>query len=253
MSDIENVSDDDSRSVASDDSDFIDTKMKEYNKTKGLPNIINDENSGDDASVADNDFDEEDDDDDDASLSSDSDIEEMKNVTSTTKPKKTQKPQNNTHNDEYVSDNDNILDANYDEDDEDDDDDDHDGAEYMRKFNENVRKDVISEYHHELLQQNYEEIEALCLVTRNKSGIIIDPLHRTLPFLTKYEKAKILGERAKQINAGAKPLIQIPDNLIDGYLIALKELEQKKIPFIIKRPLMNGGCEYWKLEDLEIL
>ena len=43
------------------------------------------------------------------------------------------------------------------------------------------------------------------------------------------------------------------DNVIDGYLIALKEFEEKKIPFIIKRPLPNGGCEYWKAADLEIL
>ena len=41
--------------------------------------------------------------------------------------------------------------------------------------------------------------------------------------------------------------------MIDGYLIALKEFEEKKTPFIIKRPLPNGGCEYWKLSDLEVL
>jgi DNA-directed RNA polymerase I, II, and III subunit RPABC2 len=71
--------------------------------------------------------------------------------------------------------------------------------------------------------------------------------------LTRYEKARVLGERAKQINSGAKPLVKIDENVIDGYLIALKELEEKKIPFIIKRPMPNGGCEYWKLSDLEIL
>ena len=37
------------------------------------------------------------------------------------------------------------------------------------------------------------------------------------------------------------------------YISKIKELEEKKIPFIIKRPLPNGGCEYWKLADLEIL
>ena len=98
-----------------------------------------------------------------------------------------------------------------------------------------------------------DEIEALCVTVRDKSGIIVDPLHRTLPFLTKYERARILGERAKQINAGAKPVVDIPNDVIDGYLIALKELESKSIPFIIKRPLMNGGCEYWRLPDLELL
>ena len=83
--------------------------------------------------------------------------------------------------------------------------------------------------------------------------MIVDPLHKTMPFITKYEKARVLGERAKQLNMGAKPLVEIGPEVIDGYLIALKEMEEKKIPFIIKRPLPSGGCEYWKCKDLEVL
>jgi DNA-directed RNA polymerase subunit K/omega len=128
-----------------------------------------------------------------------------------------------------------------------------DGDLYLRRFDENTRKHIITDYYPELIQQNYDEVEAMCRVVRNDDGIIVDPLHRTLPFLTKYEKARILGERAKQINSGAKPVIEVDNTVIDGYLIALKELEEKKIPFIIKRPLPNGGCEYWKLEDLEMI
>ena len=90
-------------------------------------------------------------------------------------------------------------------------------------------------------------------VVRDENGNIIDPLHKTLPFITRYEKARILGERAKQINSGAKPFIELEPNVIDGYVIALKEFDAKNIPFIVKRPLPNGGCEYWKLKDLEIL
>ena len=63
----------------------------------------------------------------------------------------------------------------------------------------------------------------------------------------------MLGERAKQINAGAPIFVEVDPSVIDGYLIALKEFEEKKIPFIIKRPLPNGGCEYWKFKDLELL
>jgi DNA-directed RNA polymerase subunit K/omega len=62
-----------------------------------------------------------------------------------------------------------------------------------------------------------------------------------------------LGERAKQLNSGAEPFVEIDETMIDGYLIALKEFEEKKIPFIIQRPLPNGACEYWKLKDLEII
>ena len=104
-----------------------------------------------------------------------------------------------------------------------------------------------------LFRSNYEEIEAICRIVRDEDGIITDPLHRTLPFLTKYEKARILGERAKQIECGAVPFIKTDEKIIDSYAIAMKELEMKKIPFIIKRPLPNGGCEFWKLSDLEFL
>ena len=41
--------------------------------------------------------------------------------------------------------------------------------------------------------------------------------------------------------------------IIDGYIIAERELLEKKIPFIIKRPISNNKFEYWKLEDLEIV
>ena len=134
-----------------------------------------------------------------------------------------------------------------------DDDGDDDDENYLQKFNENIKKNIITDYHPELDFHNYEEIENLTTIIRNENGTIVDPLHKTLPFLTKYEKTRILGERTHQINSGSNPFIQVESDIIDGYLIALKELEQKKIPFIVKRPLPNGGCEYWKLKDLEII
>ena len=94
---------------------------------------------------------------------------------------------------------------------------------------------------------------ALSKITKNKAGIIVDPLHTTLPILTRYEKAKVIGLRAKQINNGANIFIDVPHNVIEGLTIAEKELEAKKIPFIIRRPMPNGGSEYWKVSDLEML
>jgi DNA-directed RNA polymerase I, II, and III subunit RPABC2 len=138
-------------------------------------------------------------------------------------------------------------------DDSDEDDDDDADENYLQKFEENIQKNIIAEYHPELHAQNYDEIDVLSRVVRDENGVIIDPLHKTLPFITRYEKARIIGERAKQLNAGAKPLVEVDVSIIDGYVIALKEYEEKKIPFIIKRPLPNGGCEFWKFKDLEIL
>jgi len=128
-----------------------------------------------------------------------------------------------------------------------------DNDEYLQTFEKNIHKKVIQEYHPELIAINYKEIETLCKIVRDENGIIVDPFHKTSTFITKYEKARIIGERAKQLNSGAQPFVKIDASLIDGYLIALKEFEEKKIPFIIQRPLPNGGCEYWRLSDLEII
>lgn len=133
-----------------------------------------------------------------------------------------------------------------DEDEEEDDD-------YLQKFDKETRENYILEQHPESINHNYDEIYNLAKVQRNKDNIIVDSLHKTIPILTKYEKTRILGQRAKQLNNGAKPLVKLSVPLIDGYLIALKELEEKMIPVIIRRPLPNGASEYWHLRDLEIL
>jgi DNA-directed RNA polymerase I, II, and III subunit RPABC2 len=132
-----------------------------------------------------------------------------------------------------------------------DEDDDADGEQYLQKFNSSSHENYLLNFHPESISQNYDEIISMTKVVRNDVGIIIDKLHKTIPFLTKYEKARILGQRAKQINSGAYPFIKVPENVIDGYIIAEIELKQKKIPFIIRRPLPNGGSEYWKVHDLE--
>jgi DNA-directed RNA polymerase subunit K/omega len=124
---------------------------------------------------------------------------------------------------------------------------------YLMKFDQQMRNNIITDYHPELIQHNYEEIQTLSTVVRDEDGIICDPLHTTLPFITKYEKTRIIGERARQINSGSKPMITVPEGMIDGYLIAMLEYDQKKIPFILKRPLPSGGVEYWKFSDLEAI
>jgi len=80
-----------------------------------------------------------------------------------------------------------------------------------------------------------------------------DSNHRTYPFLTNFEKTKIIGLRANQISKGSVPFVSVPKHITDVRDIARLELEQKRLPFIIKRPLPNGQFEYWRLTDLLIL
>jgi DNA-directed RNA polymerase I, II, and III subunit RPABC2 len=135
-----------------------------------------------------------------------------------------------------------------------DEDDDEEDEDYLQKFDRDIKKNYIVDYHPECMIHNYEEISALTKVIRDKDNIIVDPLHRTIPYLTKYERARVLGQRAKQINLGARPFVKVPENIIDGNLVAEMELAQKRIPFILRRPLPgNSGSEYWNLKDLEII
>jgi DNA-directed RNA polymerases I, II, and III subunit RPABC2 len=80
-----------------------------------------------------------------------------------------------------------------------------------------------------------------------------DQYHRTYPFLTLYEKTKIIGLRANQLSKGSVPFISVPKHITDVRDIARLELEQKRLPYIIKRPLPDGTFEYWRLSDLLIL
>ena len=124
--------------------------------------------------------------------------------------------------------------------------------EYYKKF-ESSDTDYIKNFHPESLTGNSTEIEALTKIVRNANNVIIDENHKTNPFLSKYERTKILGQRTKQLNSGAKPFVSVPPNIIDNYLIAQMELSDKKIPVIIRRPLPSGKSEYWKLQDLELI
>ena len=126
-------------------------------------------------------------------------------------------------------------------------------SEMFRKLEKEAYADILLNYHPDIKQNNYNDILAMCKIVRDAKGIITDDLHKTIHWLTKYERARVLGLRAKQLNNGADAFIEIPPGMINGDKIALEELNQKKVPFIIRRPIPNGGTEYWRLEDLELL
>lgn len=136
---------------------------------------------------------------------------------------------------------------------DDEDDEDENDENYLKKLDKELRKNYLIDFHPDSLVNNYIEIQTLSQIIRDSDGNIIDDLHKTVPFLTKYEKTRILGQRAKQIESGSKPFVTVQNTIIDSYSIALLELKEKKIPFIIRRPLPNGSSEYWKISDLQLL
>ena len=236
-------------------------------------NVINNEEEEDEEEDVDEEVDEniveddEDEDDDDFDLDEDGEEVVTKTVGKKTAPSKKSKITSSTgssddimdflniDNDEESSDEEEEGHMNgiMEDDEYDYDDDDEDPDVYFQKFDEEINKNYLVEQHPTEFNKNYDEIETLCNIVRDENNNIIDPLHKTLPYLSKYERTRVLGQRAKQINSGSKPFVPVPDSIIDGFIIAEMELVQKRIPFIIQRPLHGGACEYWKLRDLEIL
>ena len=100
---------------------------------------------------------------------------------------------------------------------------------------QNGSTEIIDDYL--ILQKDYE--------TRKKQNI-------SKPVLTKYERTSIISERVQQLSNGSVSFIKNPESHSSIFNIAVEELRQGKLPFIIKRPVANS-FEYWKLSDLSIL
>lgn len=78
---------------------------------------------------------------------------------------------------------------------------------------------------------------------------IPDDQRSTTPYMTKYERARVLGTRALQISMNAPVLVDL-EGETDPLQIAIKELDQKKIPLTIRRYLPDGYYEDWTCEEL---
>jgi len=73
------------------------------------------------------------------------------------------------------------------------------------------------------------------------------------PWLTKYEKARIIGARALQLSLGAPSLLPIKElGLKDPIEIAAVELKRKLLPMIIRRWTPSGHYQDIPLKYLEI-
>ncbi|KAL1307537.1 hypothetical protein HN51_049451 [Arachis hypogaea] len=72
---------------------------------------------------------------------------------------------------------------------------------------------------------------------------------KTSKYMTKYERARILGTRALQISMNAPVMVEL-EGETDPLEIAMKELRERKIPFTIRRYLPDGSFEDWGVDEL---
>ncbi|XP_022141284.1 DNA-directed RNA polymerases II, IV and V subunit 6A [Momordica charantia] len=77
----------------------------------------------------------------------------------------------------------------------------------------------------------------------------VERVRKTSKFMTKYERARILGTRALQISMNAPVMVEL-EGETDPLEIAMKELRERKIPFTIRRYLPDGSYEDWGVDEL---
>jgi len=94
---------------------------------------------------------------------------------------------------------------------------------------------------------NQEQLEVL-----KSYSVSIDKSKRiTTRYMTKYERARVLGTRALQISMNAPVMVDISGET-DPLKIAMKELRERKIPMIIRRYLPDNSYEDWNIDELII-
>ena len=94
-------------------------------------------------------------------------------------------------------------------------------------------------------------------VFRNEVADNIKQVRTTREYFTKYEYTTLLATRAQQLADGAKPLVNLDGLKTSDPLfvwnVAKREIEQRKLPFLIRRQMPNGTSEYWSAQELEVM
>lgn len=80
--------------------------------------------------------------------------------------------------------------------------------------------------------------------------------YKSLPIMTKYEFNQVIGLRTMHLARGAMPFVQTDATVernMNHRAIAIQELKENKLPYIIKRPMPSGKPEYWGVNELSLV
>ena len=124
-------------------------------------------------------------------------------------------------------------------------------SDNSNNFDEEDLDEIYEENNSEISDAVNNSDETIFTLDKFYKGMVEVEERKSIPFLTKYEQARIIGIRGQQISQGA-PILVDPEGLESPVEIALKELRERKLPFIIQRVLPNNKCEYWRIDELKI-
>ncbi|XP_017890122.1 DNA-directed RNA polymerases I, II, and III subunit RPABC2 [Ceratina calcarata] len=125
--------------------------------------------------------------------------------------------------------------------------DDFDGDEVADEFDDVDDDDNIELEPQEVDEENIELLEA-----GEATGGVQKSKRITTRYMTRYERARVLGTRALQIAMCAPVMVEL-EGETDPLQIAMKELKQRKIPIIIRRYLPDNSYEDWGIDELIIM
>ena len=102
-----------------------------------------------------------------------------------------------------------------------------------------------------------DEVTPVSSTFTRKERVIIKKNRISIPMMTEYEKTKIIANRATSIQNGAAPMVTTRPDMSEEQ-IAMLEMQKKKCPMIIYRPIPSLSMtheyyEEWKVKELEIL
>ncbi|KAE8748317.1 hypothetical protein FOCC_FOCC004953 [Frankliniella occidentalis] len=113
--------------------------------------------------------------------------------------------------------------------------------------------DVEDDENIEELDQQEEETENVDILAAGAAGGgVVKSKRITTRYMTKYERARVLGTRALQIAMCAPVMVEL-EGETDPLQIAMKELKQRKIPIVIRRYLPDQSYEDWGIDELIII
>ncbi|XP_051159397.1 DNA-directed RNA polymerases I, II, and III subunit RPABC2 [Leptopilina boulardi] len=116
---------------------------------------------------------------------------------------------------------------------------------------EEIADDFEDDIELENKEEEGENFELLTSRGDENSGGVETSKRITTKYMTKYERARVLGTRALQIAMCAPVMVEL-EGETDPLQIAMKELKQRKIPIIIRRFLPDNSYEDWGIDELII-